>query len=353
MKLEWNRDEMTPLQRASAISKGMAYDRLQAKPSIGEQPARVLGISIEDYLGDPRLMALAQTKGFMLYGQDGVGVGPDQFALPEAMGARLVYFRNDIPQMGEPIIKNHGDLDMLEPPDPARDGRLPVFIEALEIIRDRIGHIVGVGSGIGGPFTAAAFLRGTGQLLRDMRKSPELVHGLLEITTTGVIAYMEECWRRGFGCGIGEPLASGTVISERDFVEFVKPCLFRIGEWSRKNYGKGYSLHICGDTRRIWNNMADAGASSISLDNMVDLADAREAIGSRVSLGGNVPPVDIMLRGGREDIYQAVKDCISKAGDNPKGYVVGTGCRVPLGTSKENVIHFMDAVRLHGSFKKE
>lgn len=341
-------DEMTPLERSAAIAAGRDFDRLPCKPSLGEQPTRLTEVTVSQYLNSPRLMAEAHVAAFKIYGQDGVGVGPDQFGLPEALGAKMIYFQDAIPQIAEPYVKTWADLEKVGIVDPLKEGRFPVYFEALEILREKVGHLVKVGTGIGGPFTAAALLRGVAIFLKDLHKNPEAAHQLLQLTTENIIRYLDICRQKGFGCSIGEPLASNTVISCSQFREFARPYLSIIGKWFRENTGQGYSLHICGDTRKIWHDMADTGAVSLSLDNMVDLAEAKRAVGDRVALSGNVPPVEVMLHGNRADILQAAGTCIGKAYDNPKGFTLGTGCRVPLHTKAENVVALMDGARIYG-----
>jgi uroporphyrinogen decarboxylase len=41
--------------------------------------------------------------------------------------------------------------------------------------------------------------------------------------------------------------------------------------------------------------MADSGASILSLDDEVDLADARAAVGNRIALIGNISPTASMM----------------------------------------------------------
>ncbi|MBU4209462.1 MAG: hypothetical protein KKD12_07315, partial [Proteobacteria bacterium] len=61
----------------------------------------------------------------------------------------------------------------LEPPDPEKVGRLPLYLEALERIREKIGNEVVIGTGISGPFTTGAFLRGTEPFMKDLVRNPE------------------------------------------------------------------------------------------------------------------------------------------------------------------------------------
>ena len=109
--------------------------------------------------------------------------------------------------------------------------------------------------------------------------------------------------------------------------------------------GRAVTLHICGKTQPIWEAMADTGADCLSLDNAADLRAARETVGERVRLMGNVPPSEIMLQGTPEEVRTAVRDCVQKAHDNPKGLIVASGCSLPVETPFENIDAMLDAVR--------
>ncbi|MBC7323899.1 MAG: uroporphyrinogen decarboxylase family protein, partial [Moorella sp. (in: Bacteria)] len=248
------------------------------------------------------MMAEAHITAFETYQYDSVGVGPDFYGLAEAMGAKLAIPEGGIPQLAEPAIQSYSEIGRLEPVDPERDGRLPIYLEALEIIKESIGDLVPVGTGVGGPFTTAALLRGPEEFLKYLRRNPGFVHSRLELTTRSIINYIEAAHKRGLSCSIGEPLASSSVISPRHFREFVKPYLKTIATWVRTAGGGGLSLHICGDTRAIWADMADTGVSVIHIDNQVNLEEAKKAVGTRVALKGNVAPVEVLLHGTRNDV---------------------------------------------------
>lgn len=96
--------------------------------------------------------------------------------------------------------------------------------------------------------------------------------------------------------------------------------------------------------------MVQTGASVISLDNVVDMEVAKERIGDKVVIMGNVKPVDSMKMGSKQDIYEDVKDCLNKCYDSPKGYILATGCQIPIGTPKENIYHFMEVGRQYGKY---
>jgi len=68
----------------------------------------------------------------------------------------------------------------------------------------------------------------------------------------------------------------------------------------------------------------------------------------RMRFAGNVPPIEVMKDGSIDDVIEACKDCLRKCGDNPKGYILNTGCQLPIGTPKRNVEAFIYAARKYG-----
>ena len=74
----------------------------------------------------------------------------------------------------------------------------------------------------------------------------------------------------------------------------------------------------------------------------------KEAYGDKISISGNVIPVDVLRNGTIEEIAANVKRCITEAADNPCGYNLCPGCTTPVGTSKENMIAFMNAAAIYG-----
>jgi len=344
------KDEMTPLERAAALAAGKSVDRFPFSPLLGETASHLVGATISQYRHSAQVMVEVELAAYELFGQDGVGAGPGYQGLAEAMGTKLKFPDNAIPFVAEPAINDWSDLDRIEPVDPYKSGKLPIYMEVLKILKDKVGRDVPVGSGIGGPFSTAAFLRGTDNLLRDLRKEPEKVHRLLEIVTASALNYIDAALDLECGISIADPVASGTMISAANFREFVKPYMKTYADRVRERTGRGPMLHICGNSSRIWRDMVETGASTLSLDNVVSLADARDQVGNEVCLMGNVDPVNIIAKGTPGQIREAVRMCFLQAGTNPGGFVLASGCQIPLETSKENIMCFADAARTLGRY---
>jgi len=220
-----------------------------------------------------------------------------------------------------------------------------------EIIDARIGRQVPVSSSVGGPLTTtAAALRGTENLLKDLYRRPEWVHRLLALVTESALNYIDAVAELGLKTGISEPMASGSLISPAHFREFVVPYLKLYTERIEKHSGSGPHLHICGDTRHIWQDMAETGAAAISLDDIIDMAAAKDAVGDRVLIAGNVRPVETMLLGSPAQVEAEVRECLRKAYDSPRGFIVCPGCVLLLHTPAENVHAFTAAVRRYARY---
>jgi len=341
-------DEMTPKERMAAFAAGKEIDRIPCMPLIGEHACRLIGVTVSQYSHSAELMAEAQIAAFRKYHPDSVGIGPGLFGIAEAMGTGLKFPEDGMPYVSEPVLQDYADFDRLSPADLHRDGRLPLYLEALKLINEQIGGQVVVGSSVGGPFTAAASLRGTENFLRDLRKNPEMAHRLLQLVTESALRYIDAVCDLGLKPSISEPTASGTLIGAKQFREFTKPYLKMYVDRIIERCGSGPMLHICGNTTRIWSDMADTGATILSLDNEIDLAEAKEAVGDRVCLAGNVRPVETLMKGTRDQVLTEAKECLRKAYDNPKGYILSSGCALPLDTPPENVMALMEAARICG-----
>jgi uroporphyrinogen decarboxylase len=348
--METAKDKMTPRERMEAFAGGLPIDRIPCTCHLSEYGSTLIGVSVDDYHHSSDLMVKSALTVFRELGLDSVSLGPDLLGIPEALGARLAFSHAERPQLMEAAIRVPEAVVELPELNPEKDGRIPLYLDALVRVNGTIGHEVRVGTGVGGPFTTAAMLRGTDLFLRDLRNNPDFAHVLLERSTDAILAYMKAARDRGISCSLGEPLASVSVISPHYFREFVKPYISHICDWVKSKSGKGPTLHICGDTKFIWQDMVATGASFLSLDNTVDLEEAKNEVGDRAGITGNIPPVEVMLIGTPSDVIDVARECIRKAFDTPKGFILSSGCTVPLKTSPGNILAMKEAAKHYGSY---
>jgi uroporphyrinogen-III decarboxylase len=104
----------------------------------------------------------------------------------------------------------------------------------------------------------------------------------------------------------------------------------------------GYArLHICGQTQHLWPGIARLGVDVFDVDHMVDLKEARKALGPKVSLAGNINPAAAVRFGEPEAIRHHVRRNYAEA-EAP--YMVCAGCEIPAGTPQENLAALCEPV---------
>jgi uroporphyrinogen decarboxylase len=337
-------DCMTPVQRFAAYGRGEAIDRLPCVPIVGNTAARVVGSRVSEFRGNGKLIADAQVAAYRRFGYDVIRIFTDLYTQAEAMGARVHYPDDETAYLEAPAIKFVDQIATLKPSNAHKDGNLPAHLEAMSRAVDAVGREVVVTGALTGPFTTASFLIGTETLVRLMLKNPAAVHQLCEIALESALDYAKAIIDTGCTPSLTDAMCSTTVISPRQFRDFGQPYLARLVEFIH-SHGRSVTLHICGKTRTIWEQMCETGADCLSIDNAADLAEARSTVGNRVRLMGNVSPSEIMLQGTPEQVRQAVRECVRKAHNNPKGLIVASGCSLPVETPFANIDAMLDAVR--------
>ena len=93
--------------------------------------------------------------------------------------------------------------------------------------------------------------------------------------------------------------------------------------------------------------MANTGAHILELDHKVSLRAAQERIGHRVCLMGNLDPVELLWRGSPAAVNGAAVQAISDT--QGRGFILGTGCEVPVDAPRENLKAMIQAAHAGGS----
>jgi uroporphyrinogen decarboxylase len=337
-------NEMKPLERAAAIAKGEAVDRLPCNPNMANGVARVYGCKISDFNSNAKTLAAAQIASYKRFGYDSVRIFTDLFIWCEAMGAMVKFPDDDTADLLAPAISHVKDIGKLQPANPYKDGRLPVHLDAMKYLIEEVGSEVGCSGGVVGPFTNAFFLLGVDNVLKLTTKNPEAVHALCRVSLETCKNFAEAVIHLGLTPTISEPMSSCTVVSPKTFREFSAPYLQELVNFI-KSKGRGVIMHICGKTSHIWKDIADMGVIGFSIDNVASLTDCKRTIGNQVRILGNVDPGGIVYCGTPLDVRLKTLEGIAECYDSPKGYTPMSGCSLPVETPFENIQAMMDAVR--------
>ena len=341
-------DAMTPAERSKAMAEGKEVDRVPCLPCMGEFKCQISGVSVREMWHDAQKMADTEIASYNRFGHEQLLIGPNSYGIAEMLGAHVVYPGRQLPYIEKPYLDDLGKLDEMEPEDLGKHPRIQVFLKAAAILEKEALRIVPVSASAGGPLTIAAYLRGAERLLRDCRKNPEAVHRLLRIITDSEKSSIKAMAEFGFGTAFADPVANPELIGPKYYEEFAFPYMKELTDYAYKVSGKKPFLHMCGKTYSIWKYFRRYQLNAISIDNIIDLERARDELSDAVPVAGNVPPVDVVMNGNREEIFESVRQCMSAGRQMKSGYILATGCEVPYGTEPEKVDWFMEAGRMYG-----
>jgi len=345
-------------QRDLVLSAGHGErpGRVPVTPYAGNFAARLIGMPIDRYCAGWEELVSAQLAAQGLTGHDVLVAQSDGYYIAEGFGLETRRRSDDTPIPVKPLFENASEAAQLVVPDPGRDGRMPVYLEAVRELRSRAGDRLAVRATGTGPLSLAGHLLGTERFVMQLsvlevepdpaaESAMKLVMEMCtEATTRFALAALD------IGADIvqiGDSLASLDMISpaiyrkwalpyERRFFDQVRPAADARGALGL--------LHLCGDTTVILDDMADTGAHVLEVDWKVDLRKAHEIIGGRVALMGNLDPSSILLRGTPEIVKQAAIGAIQATEGLNGGFLLGSGCEVAPDTPLENMRALLEAV---------
>ena len=333
---------MQSLERVLSVFQGQRPDRVPVIPIIGQAAARLNGMTIKEELRSPETLAESRLACLERFGCDGLYISADTWVTAEAMGAPVSQDSDSPAQGTEPLLKEK-DIGRLKPPDPRKDGRIPLLVKAVRkaalLSRSRFAVI---GNFDQSPFSLACALRGINNLMFDIIDSPPFVKKLLEICTESVIRYACALAQAGatiLNTGDSPAVLTGPQDYEKYALKYESIVFDEL-----KSLGVPLTLHICGNTGNMLELMGKSGAQGLELDFQVDLAEARKHLPEEITVIGNIDPVSVLLKGSTETVKKAVSGLL-EAQEHLGRFILSSGCALAPGTPAENIDALVEAAR--------
>ncbi len=344
------KSEMTSVERMSAYLKGEEVDHLPYNLMDVELPlAEILGYTTLQLNNDFEVFAEVVKQKELMLGLKGISVGLDLRSVGRALGTTLQFPERGIPCIKEHVLKDYKHFDKLIEFDPYKNEFLKSILELAKRIKDRYPDLP-ISTSTNGPLSAAQSIRPVELILKDMRKNKENLHKLIELALDCCIKWVE-AFTKEFGSisfSFGDPVASGALISKKMYDEYAFPYQERLVNAVYEITGNKPVCHICGKSKELWEDLGRLNISGYSVDNVEDIGELKEVLGDKMLIIGNIAPVEVMNLGTVDDVIEAVKNCIIKAADSPKGYLLHTGCDVPIKTPLSNLEAYIYAVKKYG-----
>jgi uroporphyrinogen decarboxylase len=354
-----DQSKVTGRDRVVAAYKGGFADRVPAYPIAGSFAGCLDGLSIEEYCTNPTRAARAMLNYYERYQPDIMIAFNDLAKEAEAVGCHVKYSDYVVPSIDRHVLQDDkGRLAKLEVPDPLRDARLPAFLEqcaALSAARLPSG----LGAVLTGPWTIAMLMRNPELMCLDTIDDPEFVHDLMRFSTEYAKRFGDAVIGTKIGLSYTDPTASCSLVGPDTYREFIKPYHKELVDYFRAKK-VGTTVHICGTTHQIHEDLVDVGfvAITIDLDQQGDPALKVDQLDKLVTLGnqrgvvaiGNVD-VTIFERATQAEIEAEVRRCIDTVGKRSR-FVLSTSCELPPRANPDCVTWMMNAAREYGRYDR-
>ncbi len=337
---------MTGKQRILGILNGEQTDKIPWVPFSGVHAGALLGYTALEVSTDCDKLVESQLEVNRLYHPDGQPVMFDLQIEAELLGCDLAWSED-----GPPSVSIHPLADTDEIPTKLplpTEGRLVLELQATRRLKEIIGNSTALYGICCGPFTLASHLRGT-ELFMDMILEEEYVRSLLTYTLEVAKKVSEYLVEAGIDVvAVVDPLISQ--ISPDHFSQFMHTPFSALFEHIR-GLGPKSSFFVCGNASKNIEPMCKTGCDGISVDENVNLAEAKKITDTYdIVIGGNLPLTSVMLFGNQQDNMKAVIDLIDST--SAQRLIISPGCDMPYAVPVENTIAAEHAVHTTESARK-
>jgi MtaA/CmuA family methyltransferase len=325
---------MTSRERVLAHLAGRPVDRLPLMPITMMFACGQIGARYRDYCTDYRVSVEAQIRTAEAFGFDYVNSMSDPAREAADCGAVVEYFDNQPVALVEDqaLLADKTRLASLKIPDPLSGGRMHNSLKGLALFKELVGKEKMIEGWVEGPVAEGADLRGINTLMLDFFDDPVFVRDLFAFVVEMELRFACEQLKAGADViGVGDAAAS--LVGPDIYDEFVWPYEKKLVDGIHALGGK-VRLHICGNTRRILEGMGKLGCDIVDLDSMAPISEARQKMGPKTVLLGNLNPVVVVRNGDPAGVTAAIAECHRQAG---APFIVGAGCEVPRDTPPDNL----------------
>jgi uroporphyrinogen decarboxylase len=356
--VEKGKARYTPRDRVVAAYKRSFTDRVPVYPIVASYAGTLDGLSIEEFCTTPSKAVKAMLNYYERHQPDVVLAYNDLAKEAEATGCKVKYSDYVVPSIETHVLQEDKTrLATLPIPDPAKDGRLPAFLEVCEgLMAAKLPTAVGAVAV--GPWTIAMLMRNPEVMLLETFEDPGYIHELMRFTTEYCKRWGDAIVKTTIGLSFSEPTASISLISPDNYREFVAPYHKELVDYFKAKK-VGLTTHICGTTYPIYEDLVQCGFTTVSfdLDQQADpklkvdqLARFMEVAKGRAVGIGNVDAT-LFERATKTEIEAEVRRCVDVAGRS-SGFILSTSCEIPPRSSPEVVQWFMDAAKDYGRYER-
>ena len=346
---------MNALERCLRVINHEIPDRVPVIPQDAQVGAFLAGLDCIEYATDVDKRVAAILTQRERFDFDGMIIGGDTVCLAEAVGVEVDFSQTQAPRWKAGRLDCYEGVDRLKLPDPYKDGRLPVWVETIRQVVEKVGReYLVVARADQGAFSLASMMRGMENFFLDlaMAVSDETLKGQIH----GLLQYCNDCQYefvkalKAAGAQVvttGDSIAGPSVCSPATYEEYCLPYETQMVQRCQQ-LDISYSIHICGRTESIIPQWLTAGAPIWEIDHKTDFGTARDMTREKVTIIGNLDTLE-MATGTPDQVLESAKTVIDLC--RPQcGLILSSGCLLAKDTPVENLQALADAARKYGQY---
>jgi uroporphyrinogen decarboxylase len=298
--------------------------------------------SFRDRSEIPEIAIEVSLQPWKAFQPDGVILFSDILTPLPALGIDFDIIESKGPIINPPI-RSQEQLDKLHALDL---DKLSFVGEVLQALRKEVGNKAAVLGFVGAPWTLAAYaIEGKSSknysIIKGMAFSePSLLHQFLGILADQIAVYVR--YQIDNGAQVVQMFDSWAgQLSPQDYETFALPYQQRVVRQVKETHPDTPLILYISGSAGVLERMKLSGVDIVSVDWTVDMAEARQRLGSEVNVQGNMDQG--VLFGSQDFIRDRILDTIRKAGK--KGHIFNLGHGVLPGTPEDNVRFFFETAK--------
>jgi uroporphyrinogen decarboxylase len=294
---------------------------------------------------NPELACEVTMQPLRRYRLDAAILFSDILTVPDAMGLGLYFETGEGPKFERPVQTAAAIRDLRRPDIEASLGYV---IEAVRTIRGELAGRVPLIGFAGSPFTVGTYMveGGSSREFPTIKglaaEQPEALTALLDLVAETTTDYLNAQVEAGAQAVMVFD-TWGAALGPEDYRRFSLASMQKIVDGlTREHDGRRVPVILfTKGAGPLLRDMVDTGCDALGVDWTTDLATAREYVGDRVALQGNLDPAT--LRESPDVIRRAVADTLASYGKGP-GHVFNLGHGITPDIDPEHVSVLVDTV---------
>lgn len=290
----------------------------------------------------PELAAEVTIQPIDLIGVDAAILFSDILVIPEAMGMKFSMVESQGPVF-EKTIRTKTDANKLKKIDPTKD--LKYVLDAVALTKKELNGRVPLIGFSGSPWTLLTYMvEGKGSKnFREVKRliygNPKLAHLVLDKLSDAIIDYLNA--KIEAGCNAVQIFDTwGGILTQEDFYEFSLDYVTKI--ISNLKVKDEPVIYFAKGVHYRFRRLAKTGADVLGFDWTIDMGRARERVGDKVAVQGNLDPTTLFAE---KDVIAERAFAVLEAFGKGSGHIFNLGHGILPDVPPENAKFLVDFVK--------